>query len=201
MTAVNMAAEPEVGKALPRKRRFIRENETPEGALSWASPAKRALAMRQWRNAVGMRFNDAARVLRVAWTLEWLFGKDGFAYATDAFIERETHIPIKKIQAALLELEQAGAIIRASVYVQAKPQRRIWPSTKIAPDIFPTVGNINIPHDGSSIFPTVGGQKALRRENRSKSRLSTIASDARRDAERRERRALERAAAGDDHDR
>jgi len=170
-------------------RKFVGTSIVPEGALTWGTSRDRATALYHWRKAVSRTFPEAARVVRVAWLLEWLFGKDGFAFANDSHIERELSLPIKKIQAALLDLERAGAIIRVSVFVRGKAQRRIWPARRIIETVFPTVGKMDIPHGGSYVFPTVGGQNTIRKTfPRNSIKISTTAEQARKAAELREAR-------------
>lgn len=178
------------------KRVFIRETDRPAAAMTWRTAGEKAKALQSWRIATGRTFPEAARVLRVAWALEWLFGREGFAYATDGYLEKELIIPIKKIQAALQDLERAGSIIRASVMVRGRAQRRIWPSSVIVDRIFPATGNMDTPHGGSKPFPIVGGQNTLRKQTsfrvrNSRSLLDTV----RLDAEIRERRLAARSSA------
>jgi hypothetical protein len=65
------------------------------------------------------------RVLRVAWLLQSLCLKEGSAFANDSYISDTLGIQLNHVQAALAELERAGAIVRASSFVDGKPQRRI----------------------------------------------------------------------------
>ena len=64
-------------------------------------------------------------------------------------------MPVNKVQQVLKDLEDAGAIVRASSFVAGKAQRRIWPSTKIIP---PVVGGIHPPTTTGLIPPTAGGE-------------------------------------------
>ncbi|MBR1270449.1 hypothetical protein JQ629_23520 [Bradyrhizobium sp. AUGA SZCCT0222] len=180
---------------MPSKRRFIKPSEVPEKAITWRTAAERAQQLDRWRTAVGRHFAGSSRVLRVAWTLEWMFGlKQGYAFCTDGFLERKLDIPIIKIQAALLELERAGAIIRASVFDRNRAQRRIWASSELPATMFPTVGgNTNIPHGGSKTIPHDGGTESSTKESRfSKIRFSATHEAARKDAAIRERAAARR---------
>jgi hypothetical protein len=190
MAAATKAAA-DVGLVQPvrRRRKFIDQNTTPQGALVWRTARQKAKLFDQWRVAVGKSFPSSARVLRVAWALEWLFGQEGFAYATDSYLSRKLGVAINKIQAALQDLEQGGAIVRASAFVQNKPQRRIWPSSQIIERSPPVTGGVGTPRHGSENTPSAGGTEYLLTPRRSKSvRLSSIAEAARRDAELRNRK-------------
>ena len=164
-----------------RRRHF--ESGTPANALTWSSSREKANALDRWRTAIGKSFPESGRVLRTAWALEWLFGADGFAYPTDGFLSRKLDIPLKKIQATLTELERAGAIIRASVMVRNRAQRRIWPSAEIVRGIPPTMGGIHTPHDGARHTPHNGGTEYLVKSGASsKRRFSQTQQAARNDA-------------------
>lgn len=190
MTAMTNAvgAEAEDQERKRWKRRIIAESEAmPAGAMTWKSKRDKAKLLDTWRVQIGKTFSDSPRVLRVAWALEWLFTDDGYAYATDSFFAQKLDVPLKKIQAAMTELERSGGIVRASVYVRNRLQRRIWPSSKILQSIPPTVGGIHTPHDGSQHTPHGGGTEYLRKKPASQNfRISSVADAARRDAERRE---------------
>jgi len=86
-----------------------------------------------WRCATVAKLKRKATLLSVAWLIDCLCWKKGYAYATDSYISQVLGIQLNHVQAALTKLEQDGAIIRASVSDNGKPQRRIWPSTKIIP--------------------------------------------------------------------
>ena len=185
-------ALPEVGLVQParRRRQFIDENATPLGALVWRTARQKAKLFDQWRVAIGKLFPSSARVLRVAWALEWLFGQEGFAYATDSYLSRKLGIPVNKIQAALQDLERAGGIIRASVFVQNKPQRRIWPSSQIVQRSPPSVGGRDTPHQDAQTTPRAGETEYLGKHSSfQKPRISSTAQAARREAESRDARA------------
>lgn len=169
------------------RRRFIGPNATPASALKWSSNKERAIALRGWRVAVGKAFAEHSRCLRVAWTLEWLFGEQGFAFPSDSFLHRETGIQTNKIQDALRLLEKRGLIIRASVIVDDKDQRRIWPSAEMIP---PTVGGGDTPHRGCVLPPTVGRQISKRKAHRSQNGLSSTVLEARRAAQINEQRSV-----------
>jgi hypothetical protein len=83
-------ALPEVGLVQParRRRQFIDENATPLGALVWRTARQKAKLFDQWRVAIGKLFPSSARVLRVAWALEWLFGQEGFYEKAKRFDQR-----------------------------------------------------------------------------------------------------------------
>ena len=129
--ATNAATDVRPVQPERRRRKFIDEKTTPHGALVWRTARQKAKLFDEWRVAVGKSFPKSARDLRLAWTLEWLFGEMGFAYATDGYLSRKLGIPANKIQASLSVLESGGAIIRASVFVRGEAQRRIWPSSEI----------------------------------------------------------------------
>ena len=141
------------------KRRFIGEREIPNDALTWRNAYQRSERMFAWRCAFMARFTSNARILRIAWLLDCLFLKHGYAYATDLYISNKLGIQINNVQAALTEMEQAGAIIRASVFIGGKPQRRIWPSTKIIPL---TARGMDTPHGETQDTPHGKGGDSLR---------------------------------------
>src|SRR5437763_1438991 len=97
------------------KRRF--ERGTPKGAMTWKSAKQRSRLMFAWRCATMAKFNHSARVLRVAWLLDSLFQKEGYAYPTDQYIGQTVGMQINHVQATLTILEKGGAIIRASRFV------------------------------------------------------------------------------------
>jgi hypothetical protein len=122
----------------------------------------------------------------------------GLRLPTDEYISKTLNIPVNKVQEALKQLETAGAIVRASSFVDGKPQRRIWPSTKIIP---PAAGGIHTPRDDRVDTPHGGGTDSIETpRTRRTSRISTTAEAAKRDAERREQREQQRrgTASGDD---
>jgi hypothetical protein len=177
------ATDQSVTKRPLDRRTFVHASYSPPGALTWRTPAQRGKVLWSWREAVNRKFAERPRCLRVAWLLDCLFGSDGYAFATDSWFERKIGLPINKVQEALLALEQGVAIIRASAIVDDKAQRRIWPSSLIIP---PTVGDMDTPHGGCVIPPTVGGHTKYYRKNSQKNGLSTTAQAALRDAELRE---------------
>lgn len=170
-------------------RRFIDAAAVPAKAVRWSKASDRARKLYTWRTAVGRHFAGSARVLRVAWTLEWMFNLHrGYAFPTDGRLAQELDIPILKVQQALLDLERAGGIVRASV-VQSdgKKQRRIWPSTELPAVIFPATGGMDIPHDRVKRIPRHGETENLIEETAPRGRrLSTTQQEAKRSAELRE---------------
>jgi hypothetical protein len=169
------------------KRQFINEQETPANVIKWRTPREKAKRLASWRDEVGKTFPASGRNLRIAWSLECLFGHDGYAFPTDGYLSRKLGIPVNKIQSGLADLERAGAIVRASVFVRSRPQRRIWPSSKILKVITPTMGGMNTPHDGPCYTPHNGETEYLRRTpSRQNRKISSVADAARKDAERRE---------------
>lgn len=175
-----LASLTETQRVRRQQRRFIKDEASPDEALRWFTLKQRDKALCMWRQANGKLFAEHGRCLRIAWTLEWLFGKNGYAFPTDAFLSQALDIPIKKIQSGLHALEKRGAIIRASVFVNGRVQRRIWPSRANIP---PTVGNTDTPHGGSNIPPTVGRQNTQEGKPFSRVNLSSTALAARRSAE------------------
>jgi hypothetical protein len=178
-----------------KRRQFIGEHQTPEHALTWRTAPQRSKKMFAWRCATMARFSTSARMLRVAWLLDCMSWKKGYAFATDSYISKELGIQLNNVQAALTELEQAGAIVRASVFLDGIPQRRIWPSTKIIPL---TARGMNTPHGETQDPPHGKGTESVRKTHTQKTRrISTTQAAAKRDAERREeadhRRACEEA--------
>lgn len=169
------------------RRRFVGEQEAPAHAILWQTPGQKAKRLDAWRAEIGKLFPESGRILRIAWTLEWLFGSQGFAFPTDAFLSQKLAIPVNKIQSGLSDLERAGAIVRASVYIRGRTQRRIWPSSKMLKVIPPTMGGMDTPHDGDDHTPHDGGTEYLRRKPSPRiHRIGSIAEAARLDAERRE---------------
>lgn len=168
----------------PQIIKTIEPNATPPGALEWSDQKSKAHALRSWRRAVSITFPESGRMLRVAWALEWFFGTQGFAYCSDAFLASETGVAVNKIQAALRDLEAAGAIVRLHAWISRRErQRRIFPVSKIIEH--PTVGWVGTPHNGTKLHPTVGGLDTYRRRNGLPSEMMA----ARRSAELREQTA------------
>lgn len=89
-----------------QQRRFISEDATPDSALTWRGNRARGKALRLWRGAVSKGFSARPRCLRVAWMLEWLFGKDGYAFPTDGFLAVELSMNPDHVQEALKDLER-----------------------------------------------------------------------------------------------
>lgn len=163
-----------------QQRRFIKDSVSPPNALRWFTSKQKTRLLRQWRSATSRKFAEHARCLRIAWALEWLFGKEGYAFPTDAFLSRELGMPINKVQAGLLALERKQSIIRMSVFVDGKAERRIWPS---GADIHPMVGNTDTPHHAADLYPTVGRQNLQEGKRQRKAILSNTVLQARRAAE------------------
>jgi hypothetical protein len=144
------------------------ENGIPADALTWNNYRQRYVQLRLWRNATCKMFENSTRVVRLAWILRDLFVSKGFCFAKDTTIGVELiDVPRSKIQKSLLELERAGAIIRASRFVEGrhgkdKPQRRIWPCVRVIQRIFPDQrivpdpGPMDSPRRGSKDSPRVG---------------------------------------------
>lgn len=64
--------------------------------------------------------------MTVAWAIEILSNARGFAFASDAALARECDLPVNKVQAALTEMERAGAIVRCHVPKGRAFERRIF---------------------------------------------------------------------------
>jgi hypothetical protein len=171
------------------RRRFIRPDVTPEQAMIWSNSREKSSQLDLWRDAVGKAFAKSARVLRVAWALEWLF-KDGFAYPTDSYLSRKLDMPVNKVQAALKALEDGGAIYRASTYIRRDQlQRRIWPSREIVRRIHPDAEGVLTPRRRRQTNPHRGETEYSGNKRTSKTGLTYTLRAARIDAERRENRA------------
>ncbi|EKS28156.1 hypothetical protein [Afipia felis] len=174
-----------------QQRRFIKDGSVPENALIWRGNRARGKALRLWRSSVSRAFSARPRCLRVAWMLEWLFGKKGYAFPTDAFLGNELGMNQDHVQEALKDLERGGAIIRASVFVRDKPERRIWPNESILPP--DTRGKVT-PRRRANDPPDARGQTSQEGSNFPKTFLSRTVLEARRAAQinqQRERRTVE----------
>ena len=112
----------------PRRLRRLRDGQTPVGALTWVSSRERARLLREWREAVMRRFADEARALRIAWALECLFLRKGYAFASNSKLADKVSMDsIRNVERSLKALADAGAIIRVLV----GPERRIFPAAEI----------------------------------------------------------------------
>lgn len=120
-------------------RRFISDDDMPAKALTWRTRSQKAKALEGWRIEVGKTFAESARVLRVAWALEAMFGNaKRYARVTDSYLSRKLGMPLKNIQTTMTKLERSGLIVRVSVVVDSKTHRRIWP---VRADARPATGN------------------------------------------------------------
>lgn len=174
-------------------RTFIAHTAVPAEALTWHDHRERSECLRRWRIGVSRRFAREARCLRVAWILEALFHRDGFAFPTDSYMAAELELPVNKIQSALTDLERSGSIIRASIMAGGRALRRIWPAKEITLTIPPKTGGMDTPQSGPRIPPVLGGQnKKEGNSTFSSRRMSSTANDAKRAAEISEQRARER---------
>jgi len=178
----------ETQKARRQQRKFIKNGTVPNGALVWRGSRARNKVIHLWRIGTSRNFSSRPRCLRVAWLLEWLFGKDGFAYPTDAFIGRELNMTIDHVQEALKDLDRGGAIIRASVFVGGQPQRRIWPNVAIIP---PDARGTVTPRQRGDIPPDARGQTSQERNYQQKLFLSRTVMEARRASQINQRRRSE----------
>jgi hypothetical protein len=115
------------------------EPASPPQTLSWRSAAERNTKLRALRRAIMTVFSEQTRVLRIAWALEGLFNvKTGYAYPSNSWLAKETGVQENHVQAALLTMEQAGAIIRRTILHNGRQQRVIYPASTIIPT--PIVG-------------------------------------------------------------
>jgi hypothetical protein len=162
------------------KRKFIPAGSYPATALVWSGNRARSKALWLWRINVSKSFSSRPRCLRVAWILEWLFGRDGYAFPTDGFIAGQIDMDVDHVQAAMTDLERGKAIIRASVFIDGRPQRRIWPSSEIIP---PGAGGRDTPSGRSDIPPGAGGQNTQEGKRTPKVFLSRTVLEARRAAQ------------------
>jgi hypothetical protein len=143
-----------------------------------------------WRCATIAKYHSRATILSVAWFLDCLCWKYGYAFPLDSTISKTLGIKLNHVQAALTEMERGGAIVRASVFVDGKPQRRIWPSTKIIP---PNPGGMDTPESRTRDTPESWGTDSIRKARTPKSvRIPSTQAAAKRDAERREQAAMRR---------
>lgn len=67
----------------------------------------------------------------MAWTLEWLFGAQGWAYAPDSHLAHETSLSVREVGRALADLEAGKAIIRDTIRRGRKAERRIYPALDV----------------------------------------------------------------------
>jgi hypothetical protein len=125
------------------KGRFIRDGEIPEHAITWRGSKQRTARICAWRIPVIKRFHGSARLLSIAWTIEGLTVERGYAYCGDIFLSKQIGIHTTGIQRGLTELERDGVIVRASVFVNGKPMRRIWLSSRIIDQTPATVTGVD----------------------------------------------------------
>jgi hypothetical protein len=143
----------------PKAKRIVTQaGRVPDGALTWASKKEKAEQLRWWRRGIGRTFKEQARVIRLAWALEWLFTDEGFAYPNNHFLGRETDIAENKVQDTLALMETAGAIVRVHVWNGQQVQRRIYPGAAVADQHHPDAGVNDHPDIGAIDTPTRGVQ-------------------------------------------
>lgn len=171
------------------------QQDAPECALLWHTPAKRTRALRDWRRAVFIIFGQQPRAIRMACVLRDLFhARDGFAFARNGHLAAEAAMTERHTQETLMVLEKGGAIVRATAIVKGKRMRVIYPAIAVIErakrDASPgawrgTPPGRHAPREASSIEgiinpPTPYATRRRRKLNeRDKARL---------DAERRDRR-------------
>jgi hypothetical protein len=149
----------------------------PPGAMIWADKSAKQHRLREWRQGVGRKFGEAPRVLRVAWTLEWLFTDEGYAFASDSFLARETGLHVDSVSKALTALQRGGAIHRVRTGCGRKAERRIYPMVAVAQEISARLAG--------EISAKLAGQNPYRTRLAQKFGLTSTMEQARRDAERR----------------
>lgn len=193
--ALSAPAMPERPKL---KRRIVQDGEAPCDALSWCTAAGKAKTLHQWRRACLRTFSG--RSLRVAWALEHLFGKHGYAFPSDKYLASETGMALNKVELSLSELEREGAISR--VHILRGPgrfERRIFPAKTLVErlDLPPRLGGRATPQNEQNQPPKTGGHNTYSTDQPTFKRPFSLRSStlqyARQDADRRARR--ERAAA------
>jgi hypothetical protein len=196
--------EPSLPRRGARTFQVVSPDHWPAGALPKAPSRQKGLLRRQWRQAVMCRFAESPRILKIAWALQELSAKNGYAFATDRHLASETSVPLDKVERALKELQDAGCIIRVHVYQKAMSQRRIFLSGQIiraladpyqsGSAIPATVADKDTRHRGPSDTRHRGGTedtgdtRAYRYHAKHEHR-STVAQAAERDAARRDERA------------
>jgi hypothetical protein len=175
------------------RRRFVRDGETPQHALTWRHSKQRTALLCAWRNAVIGRFTESARLLRIAWTIEGLAVKKGYAFISDSTLSKRLGIHLTGIQRGLTELERDGVIVRASVFVNGEPERRIWLSSKIIGQIPATIAGTHTRCGDTQHTRYDSGTESNQYPKTPRRGRTTCTQDAaRRDAERREQAARQR---------
>jgi hypothetical protein len=157
-------ALPEVGLVQParRRRQFIDENATPLGALVWRTARQKAKLFDQWRVAIGKLFPSSARVLRVAWALEWLFGQEGFAYATDSYLSRKLGIPSIKFRPLFKILNGQGASFALRSSCRISPSVASGRPLKSS-NVHPLPWGVGTPPQRPANYPPRWGDRILRK--------------------------------------
>jgi hypothetical protein len=109
-------------------------NATPPGALTWESAAERNRRLKLWQRGLFAMFGEQGRTIRLAWVLANLFNtKTGYCYATNTALSEMTMMAPNKVQATMLILEQARAIVRGSItHPSGRKLRVIYPATGIS---------------------------------------------------------------------
>ena len=133
-----------------RRKLIISDGEVPEGALSLRElrdpPLRDA-----WRVATSHHFVRYSRCIALAWRLDQLVNRDGYAFATDAYLARKTNLLRTKVSEALGQMEIGGAIIRAHVDVgQQWMQRRIFLAREIISTMMVDTPSRYTPRDGDT---------------------------------------------------
>jgi hypothetical protein len=105
----------------------LRDGQWPVGALRWFNTGQRGKLLYEWRKGIWRTFPRDARVLRIAWALEYLFVREGYAFVSNPRLASDTAIDLKKLERALKLMADKGVIIRGHV----GPQRRIFPAIHV----------------------------------------------------------------------
>ena len=126
--------------------------DLPPHRLWWRSPAERNHKLVAWRGAVMVFFGEQSRLLRVAWALDGLFNvKTGYAHPSNTWLSKVTGISINKVQQALAELEDGGAIVRVVKRSRSGTGRMIYPAATLV---------MGTPRVGVGGPPAAGGTKS-----------------------------------------
>ena len=128
MTEVENAEEP-APKRGRRAQIVVEEGAVPRFALNWSGDGRRRWdALKMWREAVLETAGNSGRLVSIAWVLATAFDRGtGFCVVTDAKLATWSHVHISHVPGALGRLEDAKLIVRATVMVDGRGSRRIWP--------------------------------------------------------------------------
>ena len=145
-------------------RRFVvlPADQLPEEALTWQSAKERTYKLRQFRRAMMHRFGNQGRVMRLAWLLCELCSRNGYAYASDHYLEKETGLTRNKLAATLTQLARVGAIVRVHRKTDdGKTARHIFVGRKPI-EGYPPKWGVRVPP--KTVSPKTGGQTLKRKQ-------------------------------------